>query len=55
MFVSKLAMEGLPNVHPVTMLIMVLTFAYGWRAVFPLTVYTFLVGVYAGFSRWWIP
>ena len=55
MFVSKLAMEGLPNVHPVTMLIMVLTFAYGWRAVFPLTVYIFLVGIYAGFSLWWIP
>ncbi len=55
MFVSKLAMEALPNVHPVTMFIMVLTFSYGWRAVIPTYVYVLLVGVYAGFAVWWIP
>lgn len=55
MFVSKLAMEGLPNVHPVTMLIMVFTFSYGWRAVIPTYVFVFLTGIYAGFAMWWIP
>lgn len=55
MFVSKLAMEGLPNVHPITMFIMVLTFSYGWRAVIPTYVFVLLTGVYAGFAMWWIP
>ena len=55
MFVSKLAMEGLPNVHPVTMFIMVLTFSYGWRAVIPVYVFVFLTGAFNGFPVWWIP
>ncbi len=55
MFVSKVAMEGLPNIHPVTMFIMVLTFSYGWRAVIPVYVFVLLTGIYNGFPIWWIP
>lgn len=55
MFVSKLAMEGIPNVHPIAMFVMVLTISYGYRALVPIYVYVLLNGIYAGFAMWWIP
>lgn len=55
MFVSKLIMEFLPNVHPIAMFIAVFTLVYGVKALIPVYVFVFLVGVYAGFNLWWIP
>lgn len=55
MFSTKLIMEVLPNVHLVSMLIIVCTVVFGWKAIFPIYVYVFLTGVYAGFAPWWIP
>lgn len=55
MFLSKLVMEGLPNVHPLGMLTMVYTLVYRRKALYPLYVYILLNGIYAGFATWWLP
>ena len=55
MFVSKLAMEALPNIHPVAMFIMVFTIVYRARALIPIYIFILLTGLYGGFNLWWIP
>ena len=55
MFLSKLVMEGLPNVHPLGMLTMVYTLVYRRKALYPLYVYVLINGIYAGFATWWLP
>lgn len=55
MFASKTAMEALPNIHPVTMLIVAVTIAFGKKALWSVVVYVFVVGLYNGFNLWWIP
>lgn len=55
MFISKILMEALPNIHFIGMLTMVYTVVYRKRALIPIYVYVFLNGIYAGFSPWWIP
>ena len=55
LFASKIAFEALPNIHPVTMFIMVYTVVFGWRAMIPVSVFTAISGVYYGFSIWWLP
>lgn len=55
MFASDIAMEALPNVHIVGIFIVSATVVYRWKALYPLYVYVFLNGLYAGFSMWWVP
>ncbi len=55
MFISKILMEALPNIHFVGMLTMVYTLVYRKKALIPIYVYVLLNGIYAGFSPWWIP
>ncbi len=55
MFVSKLVMEFLPNIHLLGTLTMVYTLVYRRRALIPIYLYVVINGVYAGFSPWWVP
>ena len=55
MFVSKIIMEVLPNIHLLGMLTMVYTVAFRYKALIPLYLYVLLNGIYAGFSMWWMP
>ena len=55
MFISKLVMEFLPNIHLLGMLTMVYTLAFRKRALIPIYVYVLLNGLYAGFNLWWVP
>lgn len=55
MFVSKVAMEPLPNIHPVGVLTISYTVVYGKKALYPLYVYVLLNGLFAGFAIWWGP
>ena len=55
LFAGKLAFEALPNIHPVTMLIMLYTVVFGWRALIPVGVFVAISGVFYGFSIWWLP
>jgi len=54
-FVSKLLMEGMPNVHLVGVLTVTYTVVYRRKALIPIYVFVLLTGVYAGFNLWWIP
>lgn len=55
MFISKIVMEILPNVHLLGMLTMAYTAVFGVRALIPIYVYVGLNGIYSGFSLWWMP
>ncbi len=55
MYVSKLMMEFLPNVHILGAIIVAMTAVYRQKALYPMYVFIFLVGFMNGFSIWWIP
>ena len=55
MCVGDFAMEWLPNVHFVGVLIVISTVVYRVYALLPIWVYVCVQGVIAGFSPWWIP
>lgn len=55
MFVSKLVMEFLPNIHLLGMLTMVYTLTFRTKALIPIYVYVFVNGLFAGFATWWVP
>jgi len=55
MFASDIAMEAFPNIHFVGVFIVAATVVYRWKALYPLYIYVFLNGLYAGFSMWWVP
>ena len=55
MFISKTIMEFLPNIHLIATFIAVFTLVYRWKALIPIYVYVFLVGLYNGFGTWWYP
>ena len=55
MFVSKIVMEFLPNIHLLGMLTMVYTIVFRTKALIPIYVYVFVNGLYAGFAMWWVP
>ena len=55
MFVSKIIMEALPNIHLLGMLTMTYTVVFRKKALFPIYVYVMLNGLFAGFNLWWVP
>ena len=55
MFVSKIVMEFLPNIHLLGALTMVYTLTFRAKALIPIYVYVMVNGLYAGFATWWIP
>ncbi|MBQ7968270.1 MAG: hypothetical protein IJ292_00405 [Clostridia bacterium] len=55
MFALKLAMESLPNIHLVGVLIVAITVVYRMKALYPLYLFVFIFGLYYGFSVWWLP
>ena len=55
MFVSKLLMDALPNIHLLATLTVVYTVVYRKKALYPIYIYVLLLGLVNGFSLWWIP
>lgn len=55
MYASKMIMELLPNIHLLGVFTMALTIVYRKKALYPIYIYVFLNGLFAGFSTWWIP
>ena len=49
MFASKVLMEILPNIHLIGVFIVAITVVYRQKALYPLSVYIFLTGLYASF------
>ena len=55
MFISKLVMEVLPNVHLIGAFTVAFTVIYRKKALYPLYIFVFLTGIYGGFNLWWLP
>lgn len=55
MYISKMIMEFLPNVHLIGTFIVAFTVVYRQKALFPIYIFVFITGLLNGFSSWWIP
>ena len=56
MFVFKVAMEGIPNVHLLGTLVVAFTLTYRKKALLPIYGYVFVNGIWEGFSPFgWLP
>lgn len=55
MFISKLIMQFLPNVHLLGMFVILLTVLYRKKALIPIYVFVLLEGFSQGFNAWWFP
>ncbi len=55
MYVSKMIMELLPNVHLLGVFIIAFTVVYRQKALYIIYTYVFLNGIFCGFAAWWIP
>lgn len=55
MYVSKMALEFLPNVHLLAVLTISYTLVYRRKALYPIYLFVFLIGLLNGFSIWWGP
>lgn len=55
MYVSKMIMELLPNVHLLGVFIVAFTVVYRQKALYIIYTYVFLNGIFSGFAAWWIP
>ena len=52
LFVAKMAMAWLPNIEPVSLLVMVYTVVFGRRALYPIYIYVALECMVWGFNYW---
>ena len=55
MFVSDIAMEALPNIHLIGVLIVASTVVYRFKALWSIYIYVIVYGVVTGFGVWWVP
>lgn len=55
MFISKMLMEFLPNIHLIAMFITLFTVLFRAKALIPIYIFVFLTGFYGGFALWWVP
>ena len=55
MYISKLLMEFLPNVHLIGVFTISFTLVYRQKALYPIYIFVLLTGVFNGFNMWWIP
>lgn len=55
MFLSKILLEFLPNIHMLGMLTMVYTVVFRKKALIPIYIYVFINGIISGFNIWWVP
>lgn len=55
MYVSKIVMEFAPNIHLLGAFVIAFTVVYRKKALYPIYVFVFLIGLFNGFNAWWIP
>ena len=51
-FGMKVAMAGLPNIEPVSLLVMLFAVVFGWRALYPVYLYVMLEVLLYGINLW---
>ena len=55
MYASKMLMEVFPNIHLLAVFTIAFTIQYGKKALYPIYLYVLILGLFSGFSAWWIP
>ena len=55
MYASKVIMEVAPNIHLLGAFIVAFTVVYRKKALYPIYIFVFLIGLFNGFNAWWIP
>ncbi len=55
MYISKMLMEALPNMHLIGVFIVAITVVYRKKALYPIYIFVFLTGLIGGFNLWWVP
>lgn len=55
MYVSKMIMEVVPNVHLLGVFIVAFTVVYRKKALYPIYTFVLITGMFYGFATWWIP
>ena len=51
-FGAKVAMSGLPNIEPVSLMVMLFAAVFGWRALYPVYLYVLMEILLYGISLW---
>ena len=51
-FAAKVVVAGVPNVEPVSLMVMLFAVTFGWKAVLPIYVYVLLEFALYGFQLW---
>lgn len=54
LFALQVAMAPLPNIEPVSLLVIIYTLAFGRKAFYPIYIFVLLEGLLYGFHIWWI-
>ena len=54
-FAAKYVMSWLPNIEPVSLMVMLFAVTFGWKALFPIYFYVLLIGLSEGMGAWWLP
>ncbi len=54
MLATKKALEFLPNIHPLGMLVLAYTVVFRGKALYPIYIYVLLEGLLSGFGGWWV-
>ena len=55
MYVSKMIMEVAPNIHLLGVFTIAFTVVYRKKALYPIYIFVFMIGLLNGFSSWWLP
>ncbi len=55
MYISKIALEFLPNVHLLAVFTAAFTVVYRKKALYPIYAFVLILGLLNGFSLWWVP
>lgn len=51
-FALQVAMSGLPNIEPVSLLVMLFAVVFGWKSLYPVYVFVVMEILFYGFSTW---
>ena len=51
-FGAKVAMSGLPNIEPVSLMVMLFAVVFGWKALYPVYLYVLMEILLYGISFW---
>lgn len=54
MFVLKIVLAALPNIHVGAVLVVLTAVFFGWRSMYSTAIYILLEGLIYGFSVWWV-